>query len=96
MQLRRGFSIQPNERVLIVEDVVTTGGSVQEVIDVLEEMQAEIVGVGSIFNRSGQTDLFGDLPYRSLKTIQIESPLPEDCPLCKQGIPVVKPGSRTS
>lgn len=96
MQLRRGFTIQPNERVLIIEDVVTTGGSVREVIDVLQGMQANIVGIGSIFNRSGREDLFGELPYRALQTIEIESQLPEECPLCKQGIPVVKPGSRTS
>lgn len=96
MQLRRGFSIKPNERVLIIEDVVTTGGSVREVIDVLNAMQAKIIGIGSIFNRSGKTKLFGDIPYRALETIEIESYLPEECPLCKQGIPAVKPGSRTS
>lgn len=95
MQLRRGFEIQPKERVLIVEDVVTTGGSVREVIDVMEDLQAEIVGVGSIFNRS-KSNPFANIPYRALKTLEIENVKPEECPLCQQGVPAVKPGSRSS
>lgn len=95
MVMRRGFELNPKERVLIVEDVVTTGGSVREVIDVLEAMSVEIVGIGSIFNRSGQDNPFGnEIPYRALKEIEIDNVAPEECPLCKQGVPAVKPGSR--
>ncbi|SEN16759.1 orotate phosphoribosyltransferase [Lihuaxuella thermophila] len=95
MELRRGFTIQPGERVLAIEDVVTTGGSVQEVVTLLEGMGAEIVGIGSIVDRSGGNTPF-QYPYRALTAIHIESYAPEDCPLCKQGLPVVKPGSRSS
>ena len=95
MQLRRGFDVRPKERVLIVEDVVTTGGSVREVIDVMEDLQTEIVGVGSIFNRS-KSHPFGDIPYHALKTIEIENIKPEACPLCQQGVPAIKPGSRST
>lgn len=95
MELRRGFTIQPGERVLAIEDVVTTGGSVQEVVTLLEGMGAEIVGIGSIVDRSGGNTPF-KYPYRALTAIHIESYAPGDCPLCKQGLPVVKPGSRSS
>lgn len=94
MELRRGFSIQPGERALIIEDVVTTGGSVQEVVTLLERMGANIVGIGSIVDRSGGNTPF-QYPYRALTKIEIVSYSPEECPLCKEGIPVVKPGSRT-
>ncbi|MXQ53386.1 orotate phosphoribosyltransferase [Shimazuella alba] len=93
MQIRRGFEVEAGERVLVIEDVVTTGGSVKEVIALLEERDAIIVGVGSLVDRSKGTNPF-EVPYRSLKAVQIESYLEEDCPLCKEGIPAVKPGSR--
>lgn len=96
MQLRRGFEIKPKERVLIIEDVVTTGGSVREVIEIVEGLHAEIVGIGSIFNRGNQSNPFGDIPYRALKTLDIENLDPAECPLCQRGIPAVKPGSRAS
>jgi orotate phosphoribosyltransferase len=95
MELRRGFTIKPCERVLVIEDVVTTGGSVNEVIQLLKPMGAEIVAVGSIVDRSGDNHPF-DCPYRALIKIDIESYDPEHCPLCWEGIPVVKPGSRTT
>lgn len=94
MSLRRGFSIQPGERVLVIEDVVTTGGSVQEVLHLLLEHQAEIVGVGAIVDRSGGSVSFA-YPYRKLLTHRIASYEPEACPLCQKGVPLVKPGSRT-
>lgn len=95
MELRRGFEVAPKERVLIVEDVVTTGGSVNEVINVLESINAEVVGIGSIFNRSVDKSPFDEeIPFRALRQIEIENLAPEDCPLCQQGIPAVKPGSR--
>lgn len=94
MALRRGFSVQPGDRVLVVEDVVTTGGSVREVIELLNELGAEVVGVGVLVDRSnGKTD-FG-VPLKALVTIEIDSFEPEACPLCAEGkLPVVKPGSR--
>ncbi|MRG26917.1 orotate phosphoribosyltransferase [Laceyella tengchongensis] len=94
MEMRRGFAVKPGERVLVIEDVVTTGGSVKEVIALLEEMQAEVVAVGSIVDRTGGHNPFA-CPYRALTEIKIESYTPEECPLCREGIPVVKPGSRT-
>lgn len=93
MTLRRGFSISKDEKVLVVEDVITTGGSVKEVIEVVKATGAEIVGVGVLVDRSnGQVD-FG-LPAEAILRLDIKSYPPEDCPLCKEGLPVVKPGSR--
>jgi orotate phosphoribosyltransferase len=93
MQIRRGFEVEAGERVLVIEDVVTTGGSVKEVIALLEERGATVVGVGSLVDRTKGENPF-DVSYRALKAVQIESYLAEDCPLCKEGVPVVKPGSR--
>ena len=93
MTIKRGFEIKPGERVLVVEDIVTTGGSVQEVIDVVAGMGGIIAGVGILVDRSGGTVDFG-APAKALLTLQIKNYLPDECPLCKQGIPLVKRGSR--
>lgn len=93
MALRRGFAINPGEKVLVVEDVVTTGGSVKEVIDVVREKGGEVVGVGVLVDRSNGKVDFG-VPTESILKMEIQSYDPEECPLCKQGLPVVKPGSR--
>lgn len=94
MALRRGFSIQPGQKVLIVEDVVTTGGSVREVLDLVQSAGGEVVGVGSIVDRTGGKIDFG-VPFRSVVSLEVESWDPENCPLCKAGAPApVKPGSR--
>lgn len=93
MCLRRGFRLKPDERVLVVEDVITTGGSVQEVITVVKASGATPIGVGVLVNRSGGKAEFG-VPLQSLLELNIESFDPEQCPLCKAGIPSVKPGSR--
>lgn len=93
MALRRGFIINPGEKVLVVEDVVTTGGSVKEVIEVVRENGGQVVGVGVLVDRSAGKADFG-VPTQSILKLEIESYDPEDCPLCKQGLPVVKPGSR--
>jgi orotate phosphoribosyltransferase len=93
MQIRRGFEVEAGERVLVIEDVVTTGGSVKEVIALLKEREANIIGVGSLVDRTKGENPF-DVPYKALKAVQIESYVAEECPLCKEGIPVVKPGSR--
>jgi orotate phosphoribosyltransferase len=91
MTLRRGFEIHEGQKVLITEDVVTTGKSSLETIEVLKELGAEIVGIACIVNRST-----GSLAYPLFDAIRldIESWDPADCPLCKEGIPYVKPGSR--
>ena len=94
MTLRRGFKISPGERILVVEDVVTTGGSVKEVITLLLGMGAEIAGVGSVVDRSAGTVHFG-ATFRSLVSMDIKSWDEGECPLCREGKPIVKPGSRT-
>lgn len=94
MALRRGFSVQRGERVLVVEDVCTTGGSAREVVELLRGIGAEVVGVGSIVDRTGGADVF-DVPYRSLVAITANVWAPEDDPLAKEGSVPVKPGSRS-
>jgi orotate phosphoribosyltransferase len=93
LTLRRGFALTPADRVLVVEDVVTTGGSTRETIDVARQTGATVVGAASIVDRSGgHTDL--GVPYHALLSMSVPTYAPEACPLCAQGIPVVKPGSR--
>lgn len=93
MQLRRGFAIEQGERVLVVEDVVTTGGSVREVIRLVESLGGQVIGVGSLIDRSGGVSPFA-VPFRSLLRVDIQSYSPGECPLCREGIPAEKPGSR--
>jgi orotate phosphoribosyltransferase len=93
MTLRRSFMIKKGEKVLVVEDVTTTGSSVKEVIDIVKERQGKVVGVGALIDRSGGKIDFG-VKTQSLLTLDIKTYLPEVCPLCKKGIPAVKPGSR--
>lgn len=95
MRLRRGFVLNPGEKVLVVEDVVTTGGSVREVIEVVREAGAIPVGVGVLVDRSGGTADFG-VPLESLLQLNIETFEADSCPLCAQGIPCIKPGSRAA
>ena len=95
--LRRGFVLEPKEKVLVVEDVITTGLSTNEVISLVEQSGAELVGVGSVVNRSGgenKTLAKWGKPVFSLLNLKVESWKPEECALCKKGIPAVKPGSR--
>jgi orotate phosphoribosyltransferase len=94
MKLRRGFSIEPGEKVLVVEDVITTGGSVREVIEVVRGFGGEVVGAGVLVDRSnGMVDL--GVRTEALLTMEVISYEPEECPLCRQGIPAIKPGSRS-
>jgi len=95
MKLRRGFSIKPGERVAVVEDVVTTGGSTKEVIELVKKLDAEVVCVGTIIDRSSGKANFG-IPFEKLISLNFPIFEPEDCPLCKSKIPVIKPGSRKS
>ena len=95
MVLRRGFSLDPQETVVVVEDVVTTGGSTREVIELVQAAGSKVVGIGSIIDRSGgKVDL--GVPRVALVTLNAVAWTPEECPLCKQGLPVVKPGSRAA
>lgn len=91
--LRRGFDIKKDERILIVEDVLTTGGSVKEIIGIARKKGARLVGVGCIVNRS-TGDIKFEVPLKFLLRLKIENYKPQKCPLCKQGLPLVKPGSR--
>lgn len=93
MTLRRGFQAPKGANVLVVEDVVTTGGSVREVIELLKEQGVNIAGVGSVVDRSnGQVD-FG-CKFKAVLSMEVLSYEPENCPLCGTGMPLVKPGSR--
>jgi len=93
MTLRRGFSIKNGEKALVVEDVVTTGGSTKEVIEVIKASGGIVVGVGSIIDRSSDKIGFG-ARFEALAKIEIETFDEANCPLCKKNIPIVKPGSR--
>ncbi len=94
MTLRRGFEVTPGMRCLLVEDVVTTGGSVKEVAELVRQAGGTVVGIGSIVDRSNGKVDFG-VPFRAVYPVEVVSWEAEDCPLCKEGkLPVVKPGSR--
>jgi len=92
LTLRRGFIIGESDRVLVVEDVVTTGGSTRETMQVARAAGGQVVGAASIVNRGRDVEL--GVPYVSLVTIDLPTFEPDKCPLCAQGMPVVKPGSR--
>ncbi len=95
MALRRGFEIKPGQKVLVVEDVVTTGGSVKEVIEVIKSLCGVVAGVGVLVDRSGGAVDFG-VKTEAVLTMDIESWEDAACPLCQEGkLPAVKPGSRT-
>jgi orotate phosphoribosyltransferase len=93
MTLRRGFVIKPGERVLIVEDIITTGGSVEEVVAVVREHGGVPVGVGILVDRSGGTVDFG-IPHQSLLHLTVDTYQADACPLCAQGQEITKRGSR--
>lgn len=93
MTLRRGFELTKGQRVIVVEDVVTTGGSVKEVIELAEQAGCEVAAVASIVDRSNGKVDFGK-PYKALLTMEVISYEADDCPICKTGVPVYKPGSR--
>jgi orotate phosphoribosyltransferase len=93
MTLRRGFQVTPSESVVVIEDVVTTGGSTADVVGVMRAAGANVLAAGSIIDRSGGTADVG-APRAALATLRVETWDPAVCPLCAQGVPVVKPGSR--
>ncbi len=94
MELRRGFEIKPNENVIIAEDVITTGNSVFEVIEICKKFKANILSIISIVDRSDNVKF--EYPFFSFIKFQIEKFLPAECPLCKQGLDIIYPGSRKS
>ncbi|KAB2951300.1 orotate phosphoribosyltransferase [Heliorestis acidaminivorans] len=94
MKLRRSFQIEKGQKVVVCEDVVTTGGSVREVMQVVEEAGGEVIAVASLVDRSnGQVD-FG-VPFCAAMTMEVLSWDPAECPLCQEGTPAIKPGSRS-
>lgn len=93
LTLRRGFTIKPGERVLVVEDVITTGKSTKETIRVVQESGGSVIGAASLVDRSGGKADLG-VPYRSLVTLDVPTYTPDACPMCKTGSVPVKPGSR--
>lgn len=93
LMLRRGFTLGPDDRVLVVEDVVTTGKSTRETIEVARAAGARVVGAAAIIDRSGG-DQNLDVPFHALATVPLPTYQPESCPLCAAGQPVSKPGSR--
>lgn len=93
MTFRRGFSLHEGERVLIVEDIVTTGGSVREVIDVVRQFGGVPVAVSMLVDRSGGTATFDGVPSFALLHMNVETYPPDNCPLCAKGIPLTKRGS---
>ena len=93
LSLRRGFTLTPGERVLVVEDVFTTGKSTRETMDVARDAGAPVVGAAAIIDRSGGTIEFA-VPYKTVIQLSLPTYEADECPLCRQGVPVVKPGSR--
>jgi orotate phosphoribosyltransferase len=94
MILRRGFSLAPGERSLVVEDVITTGLSTRETIAAVEEAGGKVVAAGALVDRSGGAADLG-LPTAALVTLTVQNYEPSNCPLCRAGLPAVKPGSRS-
>lgn len=92
MKFRRGFTIAPTDKVLIVEDIISTGGSVHEVIDAIKEFNPTIVGIGCLVDRSGGKAKF-EYELKPLVKMDVVVYKPEDCPLCKDGVAITKPGS---
>ncbi len=93
MTFRRNFSVEPGEKVVVVEDVVTTGGSAKEVAELAKSLGAEVVAICSLVDRSGGKVDFG-VPFVPLIQMEVVTYQPDDCPLCKEGKPLVQPGSR--
>lgn len=93
MTVRRGFTVKENERILVVEDVITTGGSTRECIEALEKLGPKVTATASIIDRSGGTADVG-VPRLALATLEVPSYQPEACPMCAKGEIAVKPGSR--
>jgi orotate phosphoribosyltransferase len=93
MTLRRGFEIAAGEKAIVIEDVITTGGSTKEVVNAIAAAGAQVLAAGSIIDRSGGRAEVG-VPRVALETLEAVAYQAEECPLCREGLPLVKPGSR--
>lgn len=93
MTLRRGFVVEPGQKAVVIEDVITTGGSTKEVVTMLQRQGVDVIAAGSIIDRSGGSADVG-VPRVALQFLHPVTYQPEECPLCRDGMPVVKPGSR--
>ena len=93
--LKRGFSIKPGEKIIVAEDVVTEGGRVMQTIDLVKKLGGVPVAVAVITDRSGGKVSFGGIPFYSLIKLNLPTYLPEDCPMCKKGLPIDVPGSKS-
>ncbi len=94
LTLRRGFALEPGEKVLVVEDVLTTGGSTRETIEVAEGAGATVVAACAIVDRSGSASHNLGISFHALLPMRLATYSPESCPLCREGLPIAKPGSR--
>jgi orotate phosphoribosyltransferase len=92
-EIRRGTTFSPGQRILVVDDILTTGGSVRETLAALDQLPIEIVAVGVLVDRSGGRVVFGETPLVALSTLDVKTWDPCDCDLCAKGIPLVKPGT---
>jgi orotate phosphoribosyltransferase len=92
-EIRRGTTFAPGSRVLVVDDILTTGGSIRETLDALAPHPVEVVAVGVMVDRSGGKTTFGDVPLFALSSQEFTSWTPAECPLCAKGIPLIKPGT---
>ena len=92
-EFKRGTTFLPGQRVLVVDDVLTTGGSIRETLAALEKVQAEVIGIGVLVDRSGGAVRFGDIPLFALLTLDVETWSAADCPLCATSVPFTKPGT---
>lgn len=90
---KRGTTFEPGARVFLVDDILTTGGSIAETLNALAEHPVEVIGIAVLADRSGGSVRFGDIPSTALLTLDIESWDADQCPLCRRGVPLVKPGS---
>src|SRR2546428_1380939 len=94
-ELRRGFVLLPSERVLIVDDVLTTGLSLRETLSAIQLFQPDIAGIEVLIDRSGGEAIAQfDVPCHALLTVSASTYSPVECPMCAEGIPIVKPGTR--
>ncbi len=94
LEFRRGFALEPHERTLIVEDVITTGGSAREVLDLVRSSGAEAVGIGALIDRCDPTRESFGVPFEALVELEVESWDADECPLCAENVPLEEPGSR--
>jgi orotate phosphoribosyltransferase len=92
-EFRRGTTFMPGQRVLLVDDILTTGGSIRETLAALALLPVEVVGIGVLVDRSAAEVGFDSIPLVALATLAVETWDPADCPLCRQGLPIVKPGT---